>query len=138
MSKYIVFENSKIPDIQVGVRIPVLDEDDNYYYFIDEKSERRALTKAYRGYDYYISHDTQDQPPQEPLPVNDPVNPNHYKTGGIETIEFMQAKLSPEAFEGYLAGNVIKYITRYRHKNGVEDLKKGQWYLNRLIELQSQ
>jgi hypothetical protein len=67
--------------------------------------------------------------------TGDPVNhPEHYTTGGIETIDFMKAKLSPEGFEGYLAGNVMKYITRYRHKNGLEDLKKARWYLNRLVE----
>lgn len=65
----------------------------------------------------------------------DAVNqPAHYKVGGIETIDFMQAKLSKQQFEGYLAGNVIKYISRYQHKNGVEDLKKARWYLDRLIE----
>lgn len=67
-------------------------------------------------------------------PIKDMVNhPDHYTAGGIETIDFIQAKLSPEAFEGYLAGNILKYITRYNHKNGVEDLKKAQWYLNKLV-----
>lgn len=66
--------------------------------------------------------------------IKDMVNhPNHYTVGGIETIDFIQAKLSPEAFEGYLAGNILKYMTRYNHKNGVEDLKKAQWYLNKLV-----
>lgn len=66
--------------------------------------------------------------------TNDVVNsPAHYTTGGIETIDFMRAKLSPEGFEGYLTGNVLKYITRYRHKNGLEDLRKARWYLDRLI-----
>lgn len=60
-------------------------------------------------------------------------SPAHYTTGGIETIDFMKAKLSKDQFEGYLAGNVIKYISRYQHKNGVEDLKKAKWYLERLI-----
>lgn len=60
-------------------------------------------------------------------------HPDHYTVGGIETIDFIEAKLSPEAFKGYLTGNILKYITRYNHKNGVEDLKKAQWYLNRLI-----
>jgi hypothetical protein len=35
----------------------------------------------------------------------------------------------------FLEGNVIKYVTRYKMKNGLEDLKKAQWYLNRLIEI---
>ena len=61
-------------------------------------------------------------------------HPDHYKAGGIETIDFIKAKLTPEQYEGYLAGNVIKYISRYRHKNGAEDLKKARVYLNWLIE----
>lgn len=67
--------------------------------------------------------------------MKDAINPDHYKTGGIEVIDFMKAKLGNEGFEGYLAGNVIKYISRYNHKNGIEDIKKAQWYLNRLIEM---
>jgi hypothetical protein len=65
----------------------------------------------------------------------DRVNPDHYKVGGIETIDYMQAKMGKEQFEGYLLGNVIKYTSRFQHKNGIEDLKKAQWYLNKLIEV---
>jgi hypothetical protein len=65
--------------------------------------------------------------------MKDNINPDHYKVGGIETINFMKAKLSHEAFEGYLAGNVIKYMTRYNHKNGLEDLSKAMQYLGWLI-----
>mgnify|MGYP001050643255 FL=1 len=65
---------------------------------------------------------------------NDIINhPDHYTVGGIETIDFIQAKMSPEEFKGYLTGNILKYITRYKHKNGLEDLKKAQWYLDKLI-----
>ena len=39
-----------------------------------------------------------------------------------------------EGYEHYLQGNIIKYLWRYRYKNGTEDLKKAQWYLNKLIE----
>lgn len=60
-------------------------------------------------------------------------HPAHYTSGGIETIDFIGAKLSQDGFEGYLVGNIIKYIARYKLKNGVEDLKKAQWYLDKLI-----
>ena len=62
--------------------------------------------------------------------AKDNVNhPEHYKTGGIETIDFIEAKSL-----GYHLGNVVKYITRADHKgNRLEDLKKAQWYLNRAI-----
>lgn len=63
-------------------------------------------------------------------PKHDNVNhPAHYKVGGMETIDFIEAKGL-----GYNLGNVVKYITRADHKgNLVEDLKKARWYLNREI-----
>jgi len=63
-------------------------------------------------------------------PTPDPVNhPAHYKYGGIETIDFIEAKEL-----GYNLGNVVKYITRSDHKgNRKEDLLKAQWYLTREI-----
>ena len=56
-------------------------------------------------------------------------HPDHYTDGGIETIDFIRAKLSSEAFEGYCIGNVLKYLSRYDKKNGVEDLRKAHVYL---------
>jgi hypothetical protein len=62
---------------------------------------------------------------------HDAVNhPAHYTAGGIETIDFIEAKGL-----GYHLGNVVKYITRADHKGDrLENLKKAQWYLNREIE----
>ena len=62
---------------------------------------------------------------------HDPVSrPDHYMVGGIETVDFIEAKDL-----GYFAGQVIKYVARHQHKgNPVEDLRKAQWYLNREIE----
>jgi len=60
-------------------------------------------------------------------------HPTHYTTGGIECIQAIKASMSPEEYQGYLKGNLQKYVWRYRHKNGVEDLKKAQVYLNWLI-----
>lgn len=64
----------------------------------------------------------------------DHIRPAHYRTGGIEPIDYMKAKMTPEMFEGFLVGNVIKYVSRYRQKDGLKDLEKAQYYLNRLIE----
>ena len=63
--------------------------------------------------------------------AHDPVNhPEHYKVGGIETIDFIEAKSL-----SYNLGNVVKYLTRADHKgNKLQDLQKAQWYLNREIE----
>lgn len=60
-------------------------------------------------------------------------HPQHYNSGRIEVIQIMEDQLSPEEYRGYIKGQVLKYITRERHKNGLEDLQKAAWYLNRLI-----
>lgn len=63
-------------------------------------------------------------------------HPKHYKFGGIETIDFIKAKLSKEEFAGYLKGNIIKYLSRATLKGAEnQDYKKAQWYMNRLAEL---
>lgn len=66
----------------------------------------------------------------------DKVNhPSHYTNGDIECIEAIKASMSQEAFNGYLKGNALKYLWRYQLKNNPEeDLKKAQWYLNRLLD----
>jgi hypothetical protein len=66
--------------------------------------------------------------------MKDSINPDHYKTGGIETIDYMRAKMSSEQYVGYLLGNVIKYTSRFQQKNGREDLLKARWYLDALIK----
>ena len=59
----------------------------------------------------------------------DNVNPKHYSEMTISPLEYINAnKLE------WNEGNVIKYISRYKNKNGLEDLKKAQWYLNDLIK----
>jgi len=71
---------------------------------------------------------------------NDPVNqPNHYTYGEIETIDYIEqvAEIYPSK-QAVSVGNVIKYISRAPLKNGLEDLKKAQFYLNRVIELEEQ
>lgn len=61
-------------------------------------------------------------------------HPSHYGTGKIECIEYLEDFLTHEEFIGYLRGNIGKYLHRWRYKNGLEDLEKAQWYLNKLIE----
>ena len=62
-------------------------------------------------------------------------SPPHYKTGGIEAIEGIEASMEPEAFAGYLKGSVTKYLWRYEKKGKpLEDLKKARWFLDRLIQ----
>lgn len=61
-------------------------------------------------------------------------HPSHYTFGDIEVIDYIRDKLTPEEFQGYCQGNVLKYVSRWRHKAGVEDLKKAQVYLGWMIE----
>jgi len=67
----------------------------------------------------------------------DAVNhPSHYTKGGIECIDIIKVITGnyTKPFCGLLVGNIIKYIYRAPNKNGLEDLKKAQWYLNKLID----
>jgi len=60
-------------------------------------------------------------------------SPPHYNKAGIECIDAIAAATG-DGYEHYLQGNIMKYLWRYRYKNGTEDLKKAQWYLTKLIE----
>ena len=62
-------------------------------------------------------------------------SPPHYSSGGVECIEALEASMTPEAYRGYLKGNIMKYLWRYEKKVlPLEDVKKAQWYLTKLIE----
>ena len=62
--------------------------------------------------------------------MKDAVNPDHYKVGGIETIDYLQAKLTPAEFAGYCRGNALKYLSRAGHKDDtVQEIGKAIWYL---------
>ena len=65
---------------------------------------------------------------------NNVTSPSHYTNGNIETIDYLKDTLSKEQYEGFCRGNVLKYLSRYPHKNGVEDLNKAKTYLEWLIE----
>jgi len=69
--------------------------------------------------------------------TNDPVNhPSHYTQGSIECIDAIESSMTVEAFCGYLKGNAQKYLWRYENKGKkVEDLKKAQWYISKLIDV---
>ena len=60
--------------------------------------------------------------------MNDNINPDYYRKG-IETTDYIQSHSM-----NYLEGNIIKYVTRYKDKGGVLDLRKAEWYLTRLIK----
>lgn len=62
-------------------------------------------------------------------------NPAHYNTGSLECIEAIEAMLTPDEYIGYLRGNALKYMWRFRYKDKpIEDLRKARWYEERLIK----
>jgi len=59
------------------------------------------------------------------------ISPDYYQKGNIEVTDFII-----DQSMSFLEGNVVKYITRYKEKSGIEDLRKARWYLEKLIEEQ--
>ncbi|MNJ52613.1 hypothetical protein D3C77_479580 [compost metagenome] len=68
--------------------------------------------------------------------MSDNVNhPNHYTAGKVECIDAIEAATSDlKGIEAVCTANIIKYVWRWKRKNGLEDLKKAHWYLNKLIQ----
>lgn len=65
---------------------------------------------------------------QQPIDQESPINPSYYK-GKIECIDVIE-----QLNASFCIGNVIKYVWRWKGKNGIEDLKKAKWYLERAIQ----
>ena len=69
--------------------------------------------------------------------MSDNVNhPKHYETGKFECIEVMREAIGTSAVKAFCVCNAFKYLYRSERKNGVEDIKKAIWYLNKYIELE--
>ena len=65
------------------------------------------------------------------MKTKDKINPSYYRKGKIEVIDFiLDQKMS------YLEGSVIKYLTRWKEKNGIEDLEKAEWFLQKLMKIE--
>ena len=70
-------------------------------------------------------------------PVNDSVNhPAHYETGKFECIDVMVETQGKEAVKAYCLCAAFKYLYRHNRKNGLEDIKKARWYLDKYVELE--
>lgn len=64
-------------------------------------------------------------------------HPRHYTSGGIECIDALEAATQGlEGIEAVCTANAIKYLWRWKLKNGTQDLEKARWYINKLIEVQ--
>lgn len=106
----------------------------------DAKSCRQLLLcwlneNAGEGEDLKQSESTTERPTED-----DAVNhPSHYTAGKVECIDALEAATTGlDGFEGYCTGNIIKYLWRWKHKNGLQDLEKAKCYLERLIKLESE
>jgi|TARA_E500000305_G_scaffold32588_1_gene24684 hypothetical protein len=100
----------------------------------NEQSDNKEMNFIQYGKDeheVYLAPHLVDKLSTEEDMVN---NPTHYNKSGIECIDAIQS-MTDEGFEYYLQGNIMKYLWRYRYKNGVEDLKKAEWYLHKLIKI---
>ena len=63
--------------------------------------------------------------------TKDNINPSYYRKGKIEVVDFiLDQKMS------YLEGSVIKYLTRWKEKNGIEDLENAEWFLQKLMKIE--
>jgi len=80
----------------------------------------------------------EDAPNEHPVfgnPVDMVESPPHYNNGSIECIEAIEAMLSKDEYIGYLRGNALKYMWRFRYKSKpFEDLRKARWYEERLMK----
>jgi hypothetical protein len=132
--KYIASNpRAKARDVAKALKVSV----DSVYqatYLAKKESKRPSTTAPNAQMSLALFGDSpkkRGRPPNKSSSKSEPkdnVNhPSHYKVGGIETIDFIEAKSL-----SYNLGNVVKYITRADYKgNKIEDLKKAQWYLNR-------
>lgn len=67
-------------------------------------------------------------------PIDSVNHPPHYKQGDVECIDAIRSALGPEGFHAYCKGQVVKYLWRADHKNNrIEDLRKAQFYMERII-----
>jgi hypothetical protein len=97
-------------------------EDDRWYYS-DEMIDHEKTTQ--------LSSDARESD----LTKDNVNHPLHYTKGSYEVIDVItDVTRDMVGIEAVCVGNIIKYVARYKHKNGVEDLEKARWYLNKLID----
>lgn len=94
----------------------------------EEELARHLLELGVHSDDFVLRH------PVIGMKPDNVSHPAHYTFGDIEVIDYIRDKLTPTEFQGYCEGNVLKYVSRWRHKGGVEDLKKAWTYLGWMID----
>lgn len=116
-------------------------EEANFFCNTDVDDNTGNFSSDYVDLDYFKSRGYEEVTEEEfikfmnlePNKTDNVNNPSHYTQGSIAPIDYIIANNL-----NFLEGNVVKYVTRYKHKNGLEDLKKAEFYLKKLIsELES-
>lgn len=128
MYKLIIMEGQK----QVGICYKFEEELDQFFYMNYHKYV--TTTTVYGADELQL---TFMEKPEELYEVKDNGlidKQEHYKATGIEPINLMFENFTQEEYQGFLQGNILKYMIRYKRKNGLEDLKKAKTYLTWLIE----
>ena len=115
-------------------------DDDDYYMILYSESEGRQLccntsnikSIIDRTYDLKNQKYRTESPKTEPDMVNHP--PHYISETGLEVIDVIEAfTFNLKGIEATDTGNILRYICRWKEKNGLQDLKKAQWYINHLI-----
>ena len=92
------------------------------------------MVKNKRTYDKIIAHGS-DMSYENEVKFDSVNAPKHYLHGKKETIDVICDCMTNDEFHGYLKGNILKYVSRYKFKGEpLQDLEKAQWYLNRLVK----
>lgn len=104
--------------------------------------------KTYVLTDFGLIESASDEPPKPVIkPINektvneikrtvnyDATKPSHYQGKSMQVFDVLNEFLTPEENHGFYVGNIIKYVVRFKGKNGKEDLLKAREYLNKLID----
>ena len=101
--------------------------------FMKRQSVEDYVKERFEMFNYYKENERVNKSKNEPDLVN---HPSHYETGKFECIDVMEEALGRDVVKGFCIGNAFKYLYRAKRKNGLEDLKKAQWYLNKVISME--
>ncbi len=105
---------------------------------------KECRNNFWEGDDEYKTHEFLWESPQcvpeptktvKPTETDNVNHPSHYTQGGIECIDAMTSAFGKEAVKHFCICNAFKYVWRSEHKNGIEDIDKAIWYLNKVKEL---
>lgn len=100
-----------------------------------EKLDIDKLDRAYNDWFTHLVSKSQKMQQEKTDNVN---HPAHYTAGGIECIDALKAAtVDLTGIEAVCTANAIKYLWRWKHKNGTEDLEKAKWYIDRLLDERS-